>query len=115
MKVTVASSIEKLSTSSRDSIRSLMTNTLARFAPRVTQVAVTVVDENGPRGGVDKLCRVNVMMPGVGTVTTTARREKLMAAVSEAARRARRIVVTKLKRPKSVRSRQRKRGVIESA
>ncbi len=107
MKVSVTSSIERLSTSARDSIRSLMSSTLARFTPRITQVSVLVVDENGPSGGVDKLCRVNVLMPGVGTVTTKARHEKLMAAVSEAARRARRIVVTKLKRPHSLRLRRR--------
>ena len=107
MKVSVTSSIERLSTSARDSIRSLMSSTLARFTPRITQVSVLVVNENGPSGGVDKLCRVNVLMPGVGTVTTKARHEKLMAAVSEAARRARRIVVTKLKRPHSLRLRRR--------
>ncbi|WP_442505428.1 hypothetical protein SH528x_004215 [Novipirellula sp. SH528] len=110
MKITVATSIERLSPSARDSIRSLISSTLARFAPRITQVSVSVVDENGPRGGVDKLCRVNVLMPGVGTVTTKARHEKLMAAVSEAARRARRIVVTKMKRPPSLRLRQRTKG-----
>ncbi len=36
--------------------------------------------------------------------------EKLMAAVSDAARRARRVVVTKLKRPHSLRLRRRTKG-----
>lgn len=107
MNVSVTSSIDKFSSNARGSVQSLLRNTLARFTPRITQVSVLVADENGPRGGVDKLCRVNFVMPGLGTVTTTARHEKLMAAVSEAARRARRIVVTKMKRPQSLRLRRR--------
>ncbi len=110
MKVTVTSSLEKLSSSSRNAIQLLTSNALARFTPRIAHVSVTIVDENGPKGGIDKLCRVNVLMPGLGTVTTSARHEKLMAAVSDAARRARRIVVTKLKRPNALRLRQRKKG-----
>ena len=107
MNISVTSSIRQLGPSSRDSIRSQLSNTLARFTSRITRVSVLVADENGPRGGIDKLCRINVLMPGIGTVTTTSRHEKLMAAVSEAARRARHLVVTKLKRPSSLRLRHR--------
>lgn len=107
MKVSVTSSIDKFSSSARDSVQTLLRNTLARFTPRIMQVSVLVADENGPRGGVDTLCRVKVVMPGLGTVTTAARHEKRMAAVSEAARRAKRIVVRKTKRPQSLRLRRR--------
>ncbi len=98
MKVTVTSSIDKFSSHAHDSVQALLRSSLARFAPKITQVSVLVADENGPRGGVDKLCQVNVMMPGIGTVTTTARHEKLIAAVSAATRRDPRIVVNKTKR-----------------
>lgn len=107
MKISITSSIDQVSSDAIDSIRMLLTSTLARFTPRIAQVSVLIADENGPKGGIDKLCRVNVQMPGLGMVTTTARHEKTMAAVSEAARRARRMVVTKLKRPQSLRNRQR--------
>lgn len=107
MRVSVTSSIEQVTPSARESIRAALFSTFARFASRIEQVSVLVIDENGPRGGVDKVCRVTVRMLGHGTVVTTARREKLMAAVGEAAQRARRIVVTKLKRPHSLRLRRR--------
>lgn len=105
MNVTVTSSIDRLSSDTRDSIRQMLRGTLSRFAPNITQVSVLVVDENGPRGGVDKACRVNLMMPGLGPVSATAKHEKVMAAVAEAARRARRMVLTKLKRRGSLRQR----------
>ncbi len=46
-------------------------------------------------------------MPGLGGVTTNAKHEKVMTAVADAARRARRIVVTKLKRKETQRNRRR--------
>lgn len=107
VRVSVTSSIEQLGPSARDSIRTLLSSALARFNSRIEQVSVLVIDENGPRGGVDKICRVAVRMLGLGTVVTTARHGKFMAAVSEAAGRARRIVITKLKRPHSLRLRRR--------
>ena len=113
MRVSVTSSIEQVTPAARESIRALLSSTLARFSSRIQQVSVLLIDENGPRGGVDKVCRANVQMLGLGTVTTTARHEKLMAAVSEAAQRARRIVVTKLKRPHSLRLRRRTKGRAE--
>lgn len=105
MHVSVFLSIEQFNSEARISIHKLLNNTLIRFSPNITQVSVLVVDENGPRGGIDKVCRVNLIMPGLGTVTATAKHEKLMAAVSEAARRARRMVLTKLKRRGTLRQR----------
>ncbi|TWU40074.1 hypothetical protein Q31b_34180 [Novipirellula aureliae] len=55
--------------------------------------------KNGPQGGLDKLCHITISMPGVGTITTTGRSEKAMAAVAQAARRSRHIVINKMKRP----------------
>ncbi len=114
MRISVTLLIDRLSPSAKDSIHVLLSNMLTRFMPRIAQVSVLVIDENGPRGGVDKVCRVNVQMLGLGTVTTTARHEKLMAAVGEAAQRARRIVVTKLKRPHSLRLRRRTKDRLDN-
>lgn len=33
---------------------------LDRFAPRIDQVRVSIADVNGPKGGIDKACRVQV-------------------------------------------------------
>lgn len=41
---------------------------LARFANRIEKVIVFLHDHNGPRGGVDKVCRILVKVRGCGTV-----------------------------------------------
>ncbi len=62
MNVSVTSSIQRISPTVCESIRTLMEGTLSRFNSRIAQVSVLVVDENGPRGGADKVCRINLSM-----------------------------------------------------
>lgn len=42
---------------------------LERFAPRIERVVVFLHDLNGPRGGIDKACRILVRVRGCGMVT----------------------------------------------
>jgi len=91
-----------------DSIESQLERALARFAHRIARVDIALTDQNGPRGGVDKRCRVRVQMPGFEPFAATAQDENPWAAVTNAARRARRMVTTKLKRPRSRRERGRR-------
>lgn len=91
-----------------DSVIEQLTKTLARFSKRITSVNVTLTDENGPRGGIDKQCRVSIVMPRLGQLSASATHENPSAAVAQAADRMRRVVLTKLKRPKSLQSRKRR-------
>lgn len=61
---------------------------LGRVADGIVRVAVYLADENGPRGGVDKTCRLLVVLPGGRSAVIEDRDEDLPAAVSRAADRA---------------------------
>lgn len=98
MQISVNSTIRRLNSRTREAIRRSLQDTLDRLSSRISRVTVSVIDENGPRGGVDKVCRVNLVMEGFGGVTATGKSEQVMVAVAEAARRARRKVRDKLKR-----------------
>ncbi|QDT11140.1 hypothetical protein [Planctomycetes bacterium K23_9] len=115
MHVSVNSSIDRISSDARESISQMIQGTLARFSSSISQVRVQIIDENGPRGGEDKICRVNLMMPGLGLVTASAKHEKVMAAVAEAARRTRRIVVAKLKRRQDIGRRAKQGRLLEAS
>lgn len=91
-----------------DSVIEQLTKTLARFSNRIMSVNVTLTDENRPRGGIDKQCRVSIVMQRLGQLSASATHENTSAAVAEAADRARRVVLTKLKRPKSLQRRKRR-------
>ena len=70
----------------------------APFAHRVRGVDVCLVDDNGPRGGSDKRCRVCVSVPGVPPVVIEDVEPDLYAAIDRAVDRAGRTVARRLDR-----------------
>jgi putative sigma-54 modulation protein len=60
---------------------------LGRFGDRVGRVTVHLVDVSGPRGGVDKRCRVVVEVPGHGAVVVEEADADLNALIDRAADR----------------------------
>lgn len=79
---------------------------LGRFGKAIRQVVVRVVDINGPRGGVDKRCRITVALRGAGSdrITVKDTDDNLYAAIARASERAERAVsrAIELKRAKYV-------------
>ena len=108
MKITIHAPLETGEVGFLDSITDRMTRTLARFSDRISSVEVAIVDENGPRGGIDKQCRVNVVMPRLGQVSASAKHENPWAAFKQATERVRRMILTKRKRPTALQVRRRK-------
>ena len=89
----------------QNSVVNRLVRSLDRFSRRIDRIEVAITDENGSRGGIDKHCRIRVQMHGIEPFVATAKDENPGAAVSRATTRARRKVMTKLKRPRSQRER----------
>lgn len=60
---------------------------LARFGDRVEKVIVFLQDRNGPRGGVDKVCRILAKVRGCGALMATVADSDWTAAVDRATSR----------------------------
>jgi ribosome-associated translation inhibitor RaiA len=114
MKITINAATETKHAGFRDSAIRRITKTLARFSHRISRVNVTLTDENGPRGGVDKRCQFSLVMPGFGELATSALHENPSVAVTQASNRARRMVLAKLTRPQARRVRRHKELVASS-
>jgi ribosome-associated translation inhibitor RaiA len=71
---------------------------LARFSNRVARVTVRVSDVNGPHGGLDKLCRIMVVLRGARNVQVEDLDAGLYAVIDRAADRAGRSVGRELAR-----------------
>lgn len=65
---------------------------LDAFGADVHTVTIFVRDTNGPKGGVDKRVLIRVELPGCNVVAVESVREDLYGAISDAARRTRRVV-----------------------
>lgn len=76
---------------------------LGRFGPAIRQVIVRVVDINGPRGGVDKRCRITVALRGAGSnsITVDDSDANLYAAIVHACERVERAVVRAFERKRA--------------
>ncbi len=82
----------------REAIERRLAFALDRYEQRIARVRVVVGDLNGPRGGEDKSCRIEVRLRGARTVRATAVDEDAYAAVGVAAQRAGRGVARALER-----------------
>jgi hypothetical protein len=71
---------------------------LARFDSRVSEVEVVVEDLNGPRGGIDKACRITAKLHRSNDVTISDRDEDLFRCISRAADRVGRAVARAIAR-----------------
>jgi putative sigma-54 modulation protein len=60
---------------------------LARFAGRIQKIFVFLHDLNGPKGGVDKLCRILVKTRGLGVVVVSVSDSDWAVAVDRATTR----------------------------
>jgi hypothetical protein len=59
---------------------------LGKFATSIERVTVRVCDTNGPRGGVDQVCNVKVVLSGLPSVVIERRDVALHAAIDGALR-----------------------------
>jgi len=71
---------------------------LSRFGEKIRLAAAQLADINGPRGGVDKQCKVTVTLSPSGKVMAEATDADLHRAIDRAADRLERSVTRELRR-----------------
>ena len=82
-------------------VRRRLAECLSHYAPRLRSVTARVSDVNGPRGGLDKRCHIEVRGPGFGTACVDAVDPDLYRAVDRAAARLRKQLARELGRHRS--------------
>lgn len=65
-------------------IRRKLDTKLGKFANSIERVSIRVGDVNGPRGGVDQVCRIKVVLRGLPSVVFESRDASLRPAVDGA-------------------------------
>lgn len=86
---------------------------LTRHADRITRVVVRMGDENGPRGGPDKFCRLQVNLVDAPQVVISDCGPDLYAVIDRASDRAARAVAKQLERNQFGRQRPTPRGALQ--
>jgi len=83
----------------RDYIERRLRFALDRFAGRIRQVHVTLGDLNGPRGGIDKCCKLAISLDRSSTIVVESQASNACAAVDRVADKAATCIGRILKRP----------------
>ncbi|MEX1362626.1 MAG: HPF/RaiA family ribosome-associated protein [Nannocystaceae bacterium] len=92
-----------LSPSLQDLVQRRLAFALDRFGPEIRRVDVRLADINGPRGGVDKRCQVEVTLAHGGHVRAEGTDAGVRDAIDRAAHRTARRVTRRLGRAASLR------------
>ncbi len=71
---------------------------LSKFGPSVKSVELFVEDVNGPRGGVDKGCRIIVKLRKMDEVAVSVNEDTFTKAIARSVNRAERAVSRKIQR-----------------
>jgi len=117
MRFSVSGDRVKVTTGLREYIDRRLHFALGRFGTAIDTVSVRVEDINGPRGGVDKHCRIVVKLRASGSnrIAIDDNDENLRAAVARASNRAGRTVARAIERKRRKRAYQRRRLPVETA
>jgi putative sigma-54 modulation protein len=102
MKIHVRSRQVELDETVRGYVERRLELGLGKLAERIVRATVYVVDVNGPRGGEDKVCRIEVRLRPTGTVMVADSAADLLVAVDRTADRAAQAVARALKRTRRV-------------
>ena len=86
-----------------DHVRRRLGSVVRRHSDRMQRVSIRVGDENGPRGGVDKFCRIQVHLIGAPVAVIGDVGADLYAVIDRATARVGRVVVKNLDRTHPVR------------
>lgn len=78
---------------------------LARFGDRIRRISAILDDINGPRGGEDQHCRIEVSLVPSGTIMAEATDTEVTSAVGRAVERVARRVRDALDRKRTMRTR----------
>ncbi len=81
-----------LDAADRDYLRRKLGRRLGKFGRVIERTSVRVEDVNGPRGGVDKRCKIKVVLSGLPSVVVEERHHSLQAAMDRSLARVERAV-----------------------
>ncbi len=111
MPVQIVARNLELTSAQRQIVERRLAFALGRFGDRVGRVTVFLEDLNGPRGGLDQRCTIEVSLAPSGTVMAEATDAEIVLAVCRAAERVARCVRSEFDRRRTSAIRNLHRGI----
>ncbi len=103
MQIKIQAQSFSLTSALQDHVQRRLRFALTSGADHIQRVMVRLSDINGPRGGQDKRCHIQVVLKGMPDVVIDDTESDLYAAISRAVARASRSVARRLRRRQTLR------------
>jgi hypothetical protein len=98
MQLSIIDQNDSMNQTTREFAERRLRFALSRFSNKIDLVTVVVRDVNGPRGGVDKFCRITVKMRRLANVRITSQDAAVEPCLARAADRVGRAVARAVER-----------------
>ncbi len=98
MKIELLSKVQEVDHDHHSLVQRQVRLLLDRFTQRLRGLRIRLVDENGPKGGVDQRCLVTAELVSGGQLHTEARSAQVTKALDQALRRLTRLLSEKSRR-----------------
>lgn len=102
MQICVESKNVRIDQGVRDYIAQRLGVAIGGHRHHIKRATVHLNDENGPRGGFDKRCRIEVVVPGSADVVVTEWHSHLGAAIDRAVERVTRAIIRSIERARTL-------------
>ena len=96
--IAIRSGVFRIDADLRETVETRVRQRLRRYARRISEVRVWLDDANGPRGGIDRTCRIQVELFSAGTATVESRAATVYAALAGAIEQTKTTIDRTLKR-----------------
>ncbi len=88
MKIDIQAKQLKLGQTFKHNIKVKIRRLFQHSIEHIDHINITVADINGPKGGEDKVCKINVSVGGMPNILVSAREASAYKAVTQAIRKA---------------------------
>ena len=102
MQITIQTRQFALTEAIRDHVETHLRGALGRFRNRLAAIEVRLSDLNGPRGGIDKRCHLNLRVGGLPAIVVEDTSDDLYAAITRSVSRARQTLTRRLRRARAL-------------
>lgn len=98
MKINMQARSFSLSKALRAHVQRRLSFALQKKADQIQHIMVRLSDINGPKGGIDKRCQIQIVLPHLNDVVVEDKESDIYVAIDRAANRAARVVRRRLSR-----------------
>ena len=98
MKVTIQSPGFKLTESLEKYTREKLALSLGRYRQKITEINVTLLDINGPKGGEDMRCKILIKVIGMHPILLQETSDDMYLAISSCLQRSRQTLIRQIRK-----------------